>query len=388
MGRFLFVVPPLHGHINPTISLGQALRDRGHCVAWAGYPDPALSLLPNEADLLPVFEALPSDITQDLEGKSRGLRGAAALHFLWENFQLPLARAMVPGVERAVDLFKPDVLVVDQQALAGAVVGRRLGLRWATSATTTAEMTKPFSRLPKIREWIETSLKQLQHEFDVPAESMEKGDLRFSEQLVLVFSTPELVGWTRFPAEYAFVGPSMRSRAQREPFPWDWLDDRPRILISLGTLNAEIGSRFFSAVLEAFKEPDRQVILVAPPELVGPTPEHILVRPRVPQLALLQRVDAVVCHGGHNTVCETLARGLPLVVCPIRDDQPVIAGQVANAGAGVRVRFGRVRSQALKTAVDEVLINPAFRMAAEHIGASFRKAGGELQAARRLEALL
>ncbi len=388
MGRFLFVVPPLHGHINPTISVGQALRDRGHTVAWAGYPDPAASLLTGEADLLPVFEALPSDILQDLEGKSRSLRGASALHFLWENFQLPLARAMVEGVERAVDLFEPDVLVADQQALAGAVVARRRGLHWATSATTTAELTDLFARLPRIREWIEQALVDLQREFGVPAEAMEKGDLRFSEQLVLVFSTPELVGWPKFPAEYAFVGPSMVGRPQREPFPWEWLDERPRVLVSLGTVNAEMGQRFYAAVLEAFKRPDRQVILVAPPLLVGPTPEHILVRDRVPQLALLQRVDAVVCHGGHNTVCESLARGLPLVVCPIKDDQPVIADQVAKSGAGVRVRFGRIRPAALESAVDDVLQNPAYRLAAEHIGASFRKAGGELQAARRLEALI
>jgi len=388
MGRFLFVVPPLHGHINPTISVGQALRDRGHEVAWAGYPDPARSLLANEAELLPVFEALPQDLMQDIEAKSQGLRGAAALHFLWEHFQLPLARAMVDGVDRAVDLFEPDVLIADQQALAGGVVARRRGLRWATSATTTAELTDLFARLPRVREWIEDALVQLQKEHDVPAEAIEKSDLRFSEHLVLVFSTPELIGWPRSSVEFAFVGPSMTARPEREPFPWEWLDERPRVLVSLSTVNSEVAKRFYAAVLEAFKEPDRQIILVAPPELVGPTPEHVLVRARVPQLALLQRVDAVVCHGGHNTVCETLARGLPVVVCPIRDDQPVVADQVTRSGAGVRVRFGRVRAAALKSAVDDVLMNPAYRLAAEHIRSSFRKAGGELQAAHCLESLL
>ena len=52
------------------------------------------------------------------------------------------------------------------------------------------------------------------------------------------------------------------------------------------------------------------------------------------------RADAApgrgVTHGGHNTVCEALAHGLPLVVAPIRDDQPTVAAQVVQAGAGVR----------------------------------------------------
>lgn len=40
-------------------------------------------------------------------------------------------------------------------------------------------------------------------------------------------------------------------------------------------------------------------------------------------------------------MCEALWHAVPLVVAPIRDDQPVVAGQVTDAGAGVRVRFGR-----------------------------------------------
>lgn len=36
MSRFLFVVPPLTGHINPTVAVGAELTARGHEVAWAG----------------------------------------------------------------------------------------------------------------------------------------------------------------------------------------------------------------------------------------------------------------------------------------------------------------------------------------------------------------
>ena len=37
MARFLFVVPPLAGHINPSIAVGRVLQARGHEIAWVGY---------------------------------------------------------------------------------------------------------------------------------------------------------------------------------------------------------------------------------------------------------------------------------------------------------------------------------------------------------------
>jgi UDP:flavonoid glycosyltransferase YjiC (YdhE family) len=107
----------------------------------------------------------------------------------------------------------------------------------------------------------------------------------------------------------------------------------------------------------------------------------------VPQLALLPHVDAVVCHAGHNTTCEALANGLPLVVAPIKDDQPIVADQVVAAGAGVRVKFGRVGADELYSAVRRVLDEPSFRDAAERVRVSFATAGGAAAAAIALEAL-
>jgi len=389
MSRFLFVVPPLTGHTNPTVTVARELAAAGHEVAWTAYREVVEKLLPPGARLIPVGPSLPSDLVGQISERSRGLRGPSAFKFLWEEFLHPLASSMVQGVEAAVDEFRPDVLVVDQQAFAGALVARRRGLRWATSATTSAEFTNPYEGLPRLGEWVVESLRAFQREQGVSEEEAARGDLRFSDHLVLVFSSRELVGAEReFPAHYRFVGPSFAGRVEDlDGFPWPWLAEVPRVLVSLGTVNAEAGDRFFRAVVEGLGGRDLQVILVAPPERVGPVPDNILVRGHVPQLALLERVDAVVSHGGHNTVCETLARGLPLVVAPIRDDQPVVAQQVVAAGAGVRVKFGRIRARDIAEAVGEVLTKPAYRAAAQRIRASFAAAGGPAAAARALEEL-
>jgi UDP:flavonoid glycosyltransferase YjiC (YdhE family) len=113
----------------------------------------------------------------------------------------------------------------------------------------------------------------------------------------------------------------------------------------------------------------------------------VLVRSYVPQLDLLPHLSAVVCHGGHNTICEALAYGLPVVVAPIRHDGPVNADQVVNARAGIRTRFARLTAAELSGAVLRVLDDPGFRAGALRIRDSFRAAGGARAAADRLEEL-
>lgn len=387
MSRFLFVVPPLVGHTLPTVALGQELTDRGHQVAWAGHAESVGPLLSPGARLIPVAADFGGRTLAQVRHRSLGLRGAAAFRFLWADFLIPLAVSMVPGVAAAVEEFAPDALVVDQQALAGALVARQRGLPWATSATTSAELTDQFVTMPKLGEWARQLLTDFQRGFAVS----DPADLRFSDHLVLAFTTATLIGPVcDFPGHYVFVGPSIGARTGAPEFPWNWLDpDRQHVLVSLGTVNREVGQRFFATAVQAVAPlADRlQMILVAPPDLVASPPNHVMVRQFVPQLDLLPHLHAVVSHAGHNTVCEALAHAVPLVVAPIRDDQPVVAGQVVDAGAGVRIRFGRVGATELRNAITTVLEDPSYRDAAQCVRQEFDTAGGAAAAANYLEKL-
>jgi UDP:flavonoid glycosyltransferase YjiC (YdhE family) len=113
----------------------------------------------------------------------------------------------------------------------------------------------------------------------------------------------------------------------------------------------------------------------------------IVVAPRVPVLELLPRLAGVVCHGGLGTVTETLAHGCPLVIAPIRYDQPIVAAQVAAVGAGVRVRFGRATPHQLRTALTAILDDERYRAAACRVADGFAAAGGAPAAARHLARL-
>ncbi|MCB0970392.1 MAG: hypothetical protein KDA97_02575 [Acidimicrobiales bacterium] len=262
---------------------------------------------------------------------------------------------------------------------------------WATSATTSAELVDPLAMLPKVAAEMHEARLDLQLRHGVDPDVAGEGDLRLSPHLVVAYTVEGLTGPLDLDVPVRFVGPSTAGRAEDlAGFPWDRLEgDGPKVLVSLGTLNAEVSGRFWAAAAEVFAEhPAWTGVFVAPEELVPGPPANVVVRDRVPQLAVLAKVDAVVTHAGHNTTCEALAEGLPLVVAPIRDDQPVVADQAVRAGAAVRVKFARVRAESLGAAIEQALADDDLRAAAARLREELAAAGGPPVAATALESLL
>lgn len=381
MSRFLFVVPPLVGHILPSAGTAQALAERGHEVAWTGsrarlrpWLDPDATIYPTR---LPLFRA---------QGKPDF--GMASVKALWEGFFVPFARFMMPEVEKAVAAFRPDVLVCDQQALAGALVAERHGLPWATVATSTLDLGSPFRGLPKVEAWIRGQQAALAAEAGL---SPDPGrDLMCSPRLMIVYLDRALAGERSYPGHFAFVGPSIGTRPTEAGFPWDWLDPaRRHVLVTVGTIADAHASGFAGRAVEALRPlGDRlQAIVVAPPGGVSDVPGHVLMPSRAPVLELMPRLDAVVCHVGTGTVGEALAHGVPLVLAPISREAPITASYVARIGAGIRVPFHRVTPEALRAAIMTVLDDPAYAAAAAKIRDSSAAAGGAAEAAARLERL-
>ena len=377
-GRFLFVVPPLTGHVNPALGIARALAERGHDVAWAG----------SERLLRPM---LGPDATVYQTGmrpfRGQGDLGAAAVKSLWEAFAVPLARFTRPAVEKAVRQYRPDVILADQHAFAGPIVAHRNGLPWASLAPSSLELARPYRALPKVDAWMRAQLEALWAEAGLPPG--EFCDLRFSPYLVIAFTTPALTGTADFPEHFALVGPAITSRPAPS-FPWERLDPgRRHVLVTVGTVAIDISDDFYARAVEALQPvADRvQGIMVTLPAALPDPPENIIVTERVPLLTLLPQLDVVVCHAGLSTVCETLAYGVPLVVAPVGRDQPITAAQVEAAGAGVRVKYGRVRPDQLRAAIMTVLGDPAYRAAAARLRDSFTAAGGAPAAAQRLEQL-
>ncbi|GAA1258948.1 glycosyltransferase [Kitasatospora nipponensis] len=379
--RCLIVVPPLAGHVHPTLALAAELRARGHQVAWVG-PEPTLRPM-----LGPDALVHPTGIRLFRE---QGGGGEAAIRSLWQGFVVPYARFTIKALDSAVRSWRPDLVLVDQHAPAGALVAHRHGVTWASLAPSALEIGRPLRETPDLEASLEELLRALWRQAGLPV--AEYTDPRFSPDLLLAFTSRALTGEQPFPAHYALVGPLLAARPTPPAFPWERLDpDRRPVLVTLGTLAADVAGDFHARAAEALRPlADRvQGVVVATPEVLAALPDHVLGVPRVPMLELLERagLGAVLCHAGMNTLCEALAHGVPLVLAPIRHDQPIAARQVVAAGAGRQVDFATAGPGELREAITAVLEEPGYRVAAERVRQAFVADGGARAAADRIERL-
>ncbi|HEY3698182.1 MAG TPA: nucleotide disphospho-sugar-binding domain-containing protein [Spongiibacteraceae bacterium] len=378
MAKILMTVPPLAGHINPALAVAAQLKARGHTVEWALHGALAGDKLPAGEKLY----SLPAGDALNLAESSREVRGLESVRFFYDDFCLPLARGSLAPLEKIVRQCAPDLIFCDHQMLAGAMVARKLNIPWLTSITTSASILKMS---PMLDDWIAEKFLELQTLYPLPA-LVERPD--FSPYGAIVFSSEQLLGdkFERVPATYHFVGPAYSGRAAVCDFPWHRLDhNKKKILISLGTVSRDRSARFYEVMIAALADMDVQIVMVAPEEIAARAPHNFIVQTRVPQVELLPHMDAVICHAGHNTVCETLSFGLPLIVAPIRDDQPVIARQVIDAGAALFMRFGKVTAATARATVAQLLGDASLRRNAQRLAQSFQNLGGATQAVNIIE---
>ncbi|NQX40048.1 glycosyltransferase, MGT family [Pedobacter steynii] len=385
MARFVFVVPPLTGHINPTLSIGAVLLQRGHQVGWITLDAALAPKLPKGGELL-LIQYETDDLQKQESEKyldiitKKIVYGIDSIKFLYEEVLIPLNRHSYEGIANWLDRFKPDLVITDHQMFAGAIAAVNKGYTYATSVTAPAAI-KVMDELPKVHEWEMNQVIALQKEFGVDSDTA----IACSEELTMVLTSKDFFGEMELPEHYRFVGPVIHQRTEQVPFDWAQLNqqqENKKILVSIGTtFDHEHKKSFFAKVIEAFENEHLTVVVVSDPSLFEQWPSNFIVQRSVPQLELLPHLDAVVCHGGHNTVCETLTHGLPMVVVPIAYDQSHVAGRVVRVGAGLRLNFNRFKAKHLKEAVAEILGNACFKNAAIEISASFSRVGGTEKAA-------
>lgn len=383
MARFLLATPPFVGHVLPIAAVARELEDRGHDVAWAAHERHVGHLLPPGATVYGLDDDRAAELNEQ-QAARLSTDAVAATAKAFDNHVRPLAVETLADVERAAADFAPDALFVDEHAFAGGLAARRLGLPWATSSATPqalieGTMPEPLRRITVDR------LAALERDCGLEPIGMSGR----SPQGGVLYTTRPFVRDVPLPPRYVLVGPVTSGMPDEPAFPWERLRRRPRILVTLGTSVPPAGRRLYETVVEAFGDTDLELVVGAPPELApAAPPANVIVAPRLPNHRLMPQVDAVVCHGGMNTVHEALRHDLPLVVTPVAYDQGFISRAVARSGAGLAVRSRRLTAAELRNAVETVLREPSYRKTAAEIGASFRAAPGAAGAADFLEELV
>jgi MGT family glycosyltransferase len=143
-------------------------------------------------------------------------------------------------------------------------------------------------------------------------------------------------------------------------------------------------SDFYKLCFEAFGNTDHTIVMSIGNKVqiydLGEIPHNFIVKNYVPQTDILQYTKIFITHGGMNSAHEGLYYGVPLIVIPQSADQPIIAEQVVNLGAGIKLQMQGLTATELREAVERVLTLPSFPKAVATTKDSFRTSGGAHQA--------
>lgn len=360
--RVLFTMMPMLGHLHPLVPLGQALLEHGHQVAFAT----ARSFAPRIGRA--GFEHFPCGVDHDgtrlifLTLKEQGLLAADAPKgpHLFAELLAPL---MMDNLPEICQRWQPDLILHDPVELAGHLAAQQLGVPHALFSW--AFYFQPAT----MKAWWGSGLAALRERFDLPPDPEVQA---LHRHLAIDYMPPS---WhppdlPRPAVAHAFSAP-LFDRSQPGGLP-AWVEDlpnRPTVYATLGTaLNHAPAT--FRAFINALAGEDLDLIITTGPGMdprqFDPLPENIHVEQYIPQTLLLPRCQAVIAHGGYNTLLSALWHGLPLVVNPLTAaDQPVNGRRCAEVGAGVLVEGQPPDPEELRRAVVTVLTEPSYRNQAQ-----------------------
>jgi zeaxanthin glucosyltransferase len=390
--------------------LARTLEKRGHRATFLGFPDMA-PRLPAGASFQAFAER--DQPPGSLEPYLKRLASLGGPISTWRfirdlaSFTDVICREL-PG---ALDRLAPDALIIDQTDAAASLVATALGIPFANVANAlplNLEPAVPPPVLPWPYDPSEKGLRRNRGGYRVAriverpitkvirrhAERFGRPDIRFADE---TWSTRAQITQCvrgldfpreRLPACFHYVGPF---REEDEPLDFALPPDgKPLVYCSLGTLQ---GSRagIFRAVSNAAADLDVTLViahggLLADREIARLSGQPI-VRPYVPQRALLARSALAVTHAGFNTVMDALSFGVPMIALPITFEQPATAARLERAGAAVALHRRRSAAR-IRSAILEVVQNSSYLEAAQRLQTEIGSAGGVGRAADLIEASL
>lgn len=197
--------------------------------------------------------------------------------------------------------------------------------------------------------------------------------------LNLVYTSRRFAGdppWA--DATFKFVGPPIHERTETTDFPLERLAGKRVLYISLGTVFGSRSLALYEAFFAAFARWDGVVVMTAygVDTTAWRPPANFIVRPYVPQGAILRHATAAITHAGMNSISDLLAAEVPFVCLPMGADQPALASRAQALGATIVLDHASATAEQLEEAVRRVRSEPAFREGMHAIAESFRAAGG------------
>lgn len=264
-----------------------------------------------------------------------------------------------------------DLVVFDASAPWGRAVAHEWDVASATSVTTfvfTRSMLQMIGNTP----WMTGD------DLDLLTTA---GDLK-----IVYTSAMFQPAGTFLDSSHLFVGPLIEAR-RRDGVRVEPEGARPLAYVSLGTVyNDDVA--LLKRIAAQLSAAGWQVVVSlgsAAADTAGDWPLHVRAYPFIDQLAVLAHAKLVVSHGGLQTVTESLAQGVPLIVIPQDVDQHLVGRRAAGLGAAVVLDQPTVTEEDFAAALARIDADrPRFVAAAAAIGKSFRETMPLATAVQRL----
>ncbi len=398
MSKVIFFNIPASGHINPSVPVIRELVRRGEQVICLNMEAIGPTMEATGATFI-AYPKLPGiETLTEMASGGKIMDNALAL--------IGIAEKIMPFVLELLEREQPDYVIHDSLASWGKQAAQRLNI--PTVAFISTLVLKPSmalaldrglvvkglaEMLPRLpRYW--SMARRMKQAYGVKGVGL-MGALMNTGDISLIFTARAFQPLSdTFDSRFHFVGPTFEPHSEWGDFPPGSITGKPVIYISLGTIN-NTNVEFYRQCFAAFRDYPAQFILSAGKRTdlsqLEPVPTNFIVRNFVPQVALLQRVDLFITHGGMNSVHEGLYFNVPLVVIPQQMEQALVAKEVVKHGAGVALAdhapYGQTNAAELRAAVESVMGRyAAFKAAAQKLGQAFRSAGGAARAAEVLVA--
>ena len=397
VSTIVFIEIPAFGHINPSLPLVRELIRRGQQVIY--YTDAEFA--PSVEATGATFRAYPPGVVT-----SRAIAQATQTGDMVRvpRVILRATESLVPFLLDQLQSERPKAVVLDSNVLWGHIAARILRLP-TVSLFTTIVLGGPQYQQMSLREWLHmlrpalpslvpilVARTRLLRQFKGPVVPRPAFPALGDVNLGLFpkdFQPPN----PRIDATFRFVGP-MLDPETRVDAPLELAGSGPLVYMSLGTLH-RAATAFLRECLEAFADVPARFVISSRShgdgQGLGQIPANCMVRASVPQLAVLQQADLFVTHGGMNSVLESLAHGVPMLVIPQQPEQMVIGLMLAERGAAL-VRREHVAGQRLagvdvRRQVQHMLGTPRYQAGARQLQTLVAATGGYRQAADEVQRL-
>jgi UDP:flavonoid glycosyltransferase YjiC (YdhE family) len=364
--RILFTSTRGAGHFIPLVPLLDACVRIGHeaLVAGPSALSPAVDASgyrfwecadAAEADIWPVWARVAQVSPEEAN--------ELVVRELFAGFE---ARAILPRVREAFEVWEPDLVLRDPNEYGSVVAAELHGVRHGRVGISLGAVEEVAVAVAAGR------IDELRSEVGLPPDPAGER-IRQSPYLT---SFPHSLEHPTEPAPPDVVRFHAAVARAARPLP-DWWSGRggPLVYVTFGTVAAGLPSAaaVFPMALEALADVPVRVLLTVGRDgdsaTLGSVPPNVHVEQWVSHADVVAVADIVVCHGGSGTVLGTLAAGLPQVVVPLFADQPYNAQRVEAVGAGLVVE---PRAEAIRAAVLRILEDNSFRLSARLMAAEIR----------------